>query len=443
MDWLANSLHIVAAAILVAVNGFFVAAEFALVKVRGSRLDLLVKQRRPFANSAKWLAERMDDSLSACQLGITMASLGLGWVGEPAFARIIEPLFGALGIVSEPVLHAASFTFAFTLITALHLIIGEQAPKIFAIRRPERLVLWCAVPLRAFYVVAFPLLIALSVATTWLLRRIGVEQGAGHEAPLSEEELLASLRRSQLHGEVTQAERQLIEGVFEFDELICRRVMVPRRDVVFFDIQRPVAECVELAKRTKHTRYPLCDGSMDHVLGIVHIKDLVGVSELESMDLRSLMRPARRVPETMPIGRLLRYFQATHQLMAVVIDEHGTVVGIATLENVLEPIIGPVEDEFDTERPEVVPDGHRRFIVLGGTPLEVVNRKLQLNLESPDVDTFSGLLMQLLGRIPQAGDRVQLDGAVAEVLEARGARASRTRVILQSPQIDPSVAKKG
>ncbi len=429
-EWFFDAVYILIAIVLVLLNGFFVAAEFALVKVRGGQLDLLVKQGRPFALTAQWLEDRLDASLSACQLGITMASLGLGWVGEPAFAHLMSPLFRAMGITNETAIHSISFAIAFTLITALHLVIGEQAPKIFAIRRPEVLALWCAMPLKFFYILSYPFLIALNASTSVVLRLMGLDVASGHEAPHTEDEIRALLSQAHVHGELTLSEHALLHAVFEFDDLICRRVMVPRNDVIYFDAKQPLGDCIEIARRTMHTRYPVCEGSLDHPIGVVHIKDLIGMSYDDGADLRSIMRPPRRVPETMPISRLLRHFQATRQHMAFVNDEYGTVIGVVTLENVLEQIVGPVEDEFDEEPPYIVPEGPGEYIVLGSAPLERVNRRLELSLPTEEVDTFSGLLMTRVGRILESGDRVELPGATAEVLDVASGRAARVRVIL-------------
>lgn len=435
--WLEPALNISLAILLVIVNGFFVAAEFALVKIRGSKLDELIRQGKPFAKTAHWLAERMDRSLSACQLGITMASLALGWVGEPAFARIVEPVFHRLGIESQALLHTCSFIIAFSLITVLHLVIGEQAPKIFAIRRPDTMLLWCAMPLKIFYICAYPFLVALSWSTGIVLGWVGLHGDAEHEAPHTEAEIRTLLRQSHVVGNLTGAEHRLLNAVFEFDDMICRRVMIPRVDVVYVDINMPLSEILPLVQRTKHTRYPACDGSLDNIVGVLHIKDLVGMDGDGDVDLQSLLRPPKTVPETMPISKLLQHFQATHQLMAFVVDEHGTIVGAVTLENVLEEIVGPVEDEFDTEPKEIVPDGKNKYVVLGSASLSKVSRALGLDFaeeiarhQDVDVDTLSGLLVAKIGRIVAAGDTTTLAGADFEILEDKNARATRVRVTL-------------
>lgn len=437
--WFVDFIEVGIAIFLVALNGFFVAAEFALVKVRGSQIDELVRQRRPFSKTALWLAERLEDSLSACQLGITMASLGLGWVGEPAFARLLDPVLTGIGITSQAVIHGIAFTIAFTLITALHLVIGEQAPKIFAIRRPEKVVLWCAVPMKFFYVLSYPLLISLNWMTSIILKRLGVD-GLGHDTPHSEDEIRALLRESHVHGEMSRSEHRLLDAVFEFDDIICRRVMVPRADVEFFSLGQPLDECLEQARRSRHTRFPLCDGSFERVVGVIHIKDLLGVQNDTTVDVTSIARPPKSVPENMHISRLLRHFQGTRQHMAFVVDEYSNTIGIVTLENVLEQIVGAVQDEFDLETPDIVPDGPGQYVVHGSAPIDVVEKVLNIYRGDDEVDTFSGLLMSRHGEILEAGDRIELDNAVAEVLDVKGARAERIRVTLDNSPADSTAS---
>lgn len=419
---------------LIILNGFFVAAEFSLVKVRISKIEQLAKEGKPFANTAKWLAKRLDESLSACQLGITMASLALGWVGEPAFAALVEPVLGWINITDQRVVHVLGFAIAFSVITGLHLVIGEQFPKIFAIRKPEKMLLWCALPLKFFYVILFPFLIVLNIVTTFLLKLVGVQGASDHDSVNTEEEIRALLREAHIHGNLSRNEHSLINNVFEFDDLVVRRVMLPRGSVAFFDVNKPIAALRELVRTTKHTRYPVCDGSLDKVLGVVHIKDLLTVPESDaSFNVRSILRPPRKVHETMPISKVLRHFQATHQLMAFVIDEYGTITGMVTLENVLERIVGEVDDEFDNADPNIVPEGPKDFIVNGTTPIDEARRRLDIPLEeSEDADTVSGLLMEHSQKILSQGDTIELDGAIAEVLEMKNDSATKVRFIVDA-----------
>ncbi|MCA9194516.1 MAG: HlyC/CorC family transporter, partial [Planctomycetales bacterium] len=391
----------------------------------------LVANRRFFSKTALWLAKRLEKSLSACQLGITMASLALGWVGEPAFARLLEPILSYARLENESLVHWVSFVVGFTVITVLHLVVGEQAPKIFAIRQPENLLLWCALPLRLFYLLTYPLLAGLNASTAWLLKRLGLPGASEQEVPYTEEEIRALLREAHIYGNLTGSEHRLLDAVFEFDDLICRRVMVPRGEVEFVDIREPISVSLSMIRRTKHTRYPVCDSSLDDVVGVLHVKDLVGVNVSEGFRWETIMRPPKKVPENMPISKLLRHFQGTHQLMAFVIDEYGTVIGIVTLENVLEEIIGDVADEFDVEQPEIVPEGAGTYVVLGSTAVDDVEHKLGLSFGENDVDTMAGLLMQFAQRIVSAGDEIDLGAASAKVLEVADDRATRMRLTLK------------
>jgi len=429
-------LMIFFAGLLVMVNGFFVAAEFALVKIRESRLDEMVKERHPFASTAGWLVERLDASLSACQLGITMASLGLGWIAEPAVAHLLRPLILSFGITSEILIHGIAFAIAFTTITAFHLVLGEQAPKIAALRRPETAVLWCALPLKIFYYLSYPFMAALNSTTAFLLRKAGIEGASEHEIPHSEEEIRALLMQAHIAGELSRSEHRLINAVFEFDELICRRVMLPRADVVYLDARHSLSEAIDIFHQTKHTRYPVCEGSLDKIVGMVHIKDFIGLSADTDFDMSSVIRPPQYVPETMPVRHLLRQFQATHQHLAFLVDEYGMVSGIVTLDNILESIIGPVEDEFDDEQPKIVSEGPKVFLVSGNTSIEAINQHFGFKLEADDVDTIAGLMMARTDKLLVPGDQVELPGTTAEVVEVKGPRAIRIRLTLSEQPPD-------
>ena len=434
-------LMLIAAFVLLAANGFFVAAEFALVKVRVSRVEQMVVTKRLFAKSALWLAKRLEMTLSACQLGITMASLALGWVGEPAVAALLEPVFTAVGITSPALLHTVSFIVGFTVFSALHLVVGEQAPKVFAIRQPETMLLWCALPMRAFYCLSILPVIALNASTNMLLGLMGMKSGE-HEVPYTEEEIRALLREAHIHGNLTKSEANLLDAVFEFDDMVCRRIMLPRGEAEFIDINKPNSESIDLIRRSKHSRYPVCDGSLDEVLGVLHVKDLIGRAVDEDFDFKSIMRPPKKVPESMQISTLLRHFRGTHQLMAFVLDEHGTVVGIVTLENVLEEIIGDVADEFDTEDPQIVPEGPNLFVIDGATPVEDVEKELEIQFEETEQDTMAGLLMHHAQRIVHEGEVIELTVdehvvARAKVLEESDDRAKRMR--LEKVDYDPEV----
>ena len=434
--WTVDLLKITAALVLVLVNGFFVAVEFALVKLREGQLNDLILKQRPFTKTALWLQRRLDASLSACQLGITMASLGLGWIGEPAIAHLLRPILMAVGIDSDIWLHGIAFFIAFTLITAAHLVIGEQTPKIYALRRPVTVALWCAMPLKIFYYLSYPLMASLNASTSFLLSLAGIDPQTSHHEVPTEAELRTLLQQARTHGHLSRSEHRLISAVLEFDDLVCRKVMQPRINVVSLHIDKPLQENLALVLKDTHSRYPVCQGSLDSVLGIVHIKDLISLAGDDTIDLRSILRPCQFVPETIPVSRLLRQFQSSRQHMAFVVDEYGIIVGVVTLEDVIEQIVGPVEDEFDEIVPQITPESENSFIVLGSTPVETVNRALNLALDANLADTISGYLMSSSEKVLASGDSVKLPGGEAEVQEVEGRRAKTIRMIVDGSRQD-------
>ncbi|MDB4460715.1 hemolysin family protein [bacterium] len=421
------------AAFLVILNGFFVAAEFALVKVRISQIDRMVEENLPFAKSAHWLAVRMDHSLSACQLGITMASLALGYVGEPAFAELLKPIFKMVGINSDKWLHFWGFVVSFSVITSLHLVIGEQAPKIFAIRRPQNMVRWCAPLMVFFFYLLFPFMYVLNWATEVFLRLVGLTGSGGHGSVHTEDEIKALLRESYFHQQLTDSEHALLNRVFEFDDLLCREVMLPRSDIQILDINLPMNELIDIVRETKHTRYPVCDGSLDSLLGVVHIKDLVALDVLQpGFKLQTILREPKKVPDGMPITLVLSTIQKSRQLMTFVVDEYGTIVGVCTLENVLEKIVGPVDDEFDSvTQPLIQKVGNREYLVQGSAQIKDVEKEIDISINKEGIDTVAGIIMDKGGKVPEVGDKVEFDKAIAEVIEVSHDHADKIRFVLK------------
>ncbi len=421
------------AAFLVILNGFFVAAEFALVKVRISQIDRMVEENLPFAKSAHWLAVRMDHSLSACQLGITMASLALGYVGEPAFAELLKPIFKMVGVNSDKWLHFWGFVVSFSVITSLHLVIGEQAPKIFAIRRPQNMVRWCAPLMVFFFYLLFPFMYVLNWATEVFLKLVGLTGGGGHGSVHTEDEIKAVLRESYFHQQLTDSEHALLNRVFEFDDLLCREVMLPRSDIQILDINLPMNELMDIVRETKHTRYPVCDGSLDSLLGVVHIKDLVALDVLQpGFNLFTILREPKKVPDGMPITLVLSTIQKSRQLMTFVVDEYGIIVGVCTLENVLEKIVGPVDDEFDSvTQPLIQKVGNREYLVQGSAQIKDVEKEVDISINKEGIDTVAGIIMDKGGKVPEVGDKVEFDKAIAEVIEVSHDHADKIRFVLK------------
>lgn len=438
---LQNVLYIVFALVLVALNGFFVAAEFALVKVRATRIDELAAKNTFGAKKAKEAVRHLDAYLSATQLGITLASLGLGYIGEPAFAHLIEPLFGPLAPRTRQVVAVA---IGFTVITALHIVLGELAPKSFAIQRAEQVTLAIVYPLDFFYKLFRWPIAALNRVATLVLKPFGLTNAgehAGSEAH-SEDELRMIVRASQVGGEIKESEAQLVNQVFDFASRHAKEVMVPRPDVVFLSTEKSVAQNLALADAAGYTRFPLMEGtSPDTVVGMIHIKDLVALSrqpisddESEADRQKRIARKLPLVPETKQIDTLLREFQRGRQQMAVIVDEFGGTAGIVTLEDIIEEIIGDIEDEFDRNMPEMEPVGEDCWNVDARMALSKLERALSFDAPSGEreVDTIGGWVLSAradAGALaPRVGDQVPYGTATVTVLEMAGRRVRKVRV---------------
>ena len=420
------------AAILVFANGFFVAAEFALVKVRSTQLDAYLKTHR--GRVARHMVEHLDAYLSATQLGITLASLGLGWVGEPAVARLLERLFATIpGLqVSEALLHTVALTLGFTIISVAHIVLGELAPKSLAIRKPEPTSLWVAVPLYFFYKISFPAIWALNKMANAILVLVGIEPVSGEGT--HEEEELRRILASSAESRLPDHKRELLDNVFELSHRVARQVMVPRSEVVFLDLEAPIEASLTLARESGHTRFPLCEGDLDRVVGMVHIKDLFRTAELPK-SLKDVRRDIFFVPETLPLDRLLRRMRNEHMHLAAVLDEYGGVAGIVTFENVIEEIVGEVQDEFDQEKPELTPLGENTYQIVGSMLVEDLEDALELDLfpDERDEDTLAGVVFSELGRRAKVGDRVQVGRLELEVLEVALNRILSLKVTVKPP----------
>jgi CBS domain containing-hemolysin-like protein len=421
--------------VLVAVNGFFVAAEFALVKLRPTQIAPRVEQGELRARLADAMLKNLDAYLSACQLGITLASLGLGWIGEPAFAWLLEPLFRHIPGASPALLHSVSLTVAFVTITALHIVLGEQAPKSLAIRKSEATGLLASLPLWLFYKLTFPIIWVLNQASNGLLKLLGIRPVDEHGGGTSEDELRRMVS-SRGAVQLPRLKRELLDNVFELSHRTARQVMTPRSDVVFLTTGTPLATSLETARKSGHTRYPVCEGDLDHVVGVVHIKDLFRRTEpIES--LGQVMRQIQFVPEATTLDRVLRRMTQERLHMMAVVDEYGGVAGLVTLENVIEEIVGQIQDEFDEEKPELVRQGDRVFLVSGEMLVADLEHELAMEISDRDADTISGVVLTALGRDPHVGDSVRVGPITLEVLEVRRRRCGQLRVTLSPETIPP------
>src|SRR5438094_2385967 len=376
-------------AALVLLNGFFVVAEFALVKIRGSQLNTLAVEGIKRAIFVKQIKDNLNAYLSACQVGITAASLGLGWLGEPFLARMLQPFFVLAGIESPPVIKSISFALAFSAITFLHIVLGEQAPKILAIRKAMPAALLVSAPLRYFYAVFKPAIWLLNAASNWILRRLfHVEPIAEGELAHSEEELRLIVRESEKSAEVTPLGRELVFNVLDLRDRVVRDIMTPRSEIVYLDLDDDFETNAKNAMDPKHTSFPLCRENLDNTVGLIHIKELLPMMRDPHPDLLEIKRDLIPVPEMMPIAKLLKLFLGKHAHVALVVDEFGGTVGMVTLENDLEEVVGDIEDEFEFAKEEFRKLNANEFSLDGALGLYELNELAKLELESADVSTI-------------------------------------------------------
>jgi CBS domain containing-hemolysin-like protein len=418
-------LNLFLALVLVALNGFFVAAEFALVRVRESRIQQLEQEGSARAVVVRDALRDLDDYLSVCQVGITVASLGLGWIGEPAVAHLIEPVLHAVGITSERAVSIISFVVGFALITYAHLVFGEQAPKYFSIQKAERTALWISRPLKIFMVLFRPLVWLVNASTNFVLRPWGIKLGEEMEAH-SEEELRIMISSSAASGELEPEERDYLNNVFDFGDRVAREIMVPRPDIEALSVDMPLPEMVDAAVFGRYTRYPVYEGDLDHIVGAVHVKDLLRAAREnpDDFDVRTIIRDCLVVPENKPIEQILREFQKRKLQMAIVIDEWGSVEGLITIEDIIEELVGEIQDEFDEGEAEIEEIGDGVYAIDGRIPITEVNDYFDVDLPHEDFDTIGGYVLGVLGRPPEPGDTVEVDGVILQVKSVDGPRVS-------------------
>jgi CBS domain containing-hemolysin-like protein len=416
---LTQAAQLAAALLLVLLNGFFVAAEFSLARARTTRLDQLADAGSGGAQLARRQVHHIDRYLAACQLGITIASLGLGWLGEPAFADLLEPVFDAIGLGSS----ASALTaviLAFIIITVLHVVVGELAPKSVAIQRAERTAIGVSRPLEWFRWILSPVIHLMNGAGNALVRAIGVEPATERELASTPEDLQILIAQSEEGGAIEPEEADMLEGVFGLQESLVRDIMTPRPEVTTLRGDAPVRAALTEALASRHSRFPVLNG--DGISGIVHLSDLArGMLERgEEIPVRELTSGAHFVPETIPVDDVLRQLQARRTSMAVVLDEYGDFTGVVTVEDVIEEIVGEINDERD-RAPAVDqrPDG--RLMVRGHVPLEDLADH-GVDLVDETVTSVGGLVFTRLGRLPRTGDTVEADGWQLTVEATRGTR---------------------
>lgn len=416
---------------LVLLNGFFVAAEFAIVKVRDTQLVPLVQKGHRRGTVASKVVRNLDASLSATQLGITLASLGLGWVGEPIFATLLEPLMVWLNIESEQMRHSLAFAVGFSVITFLHIVVGELAPKSMAIQKPLPTTLWVSYPLLWFYNISFPFIWVLNNASLWILRRIGIEPVGEAELVHSEEELRLIFASSHRRTGGTALERDIVLNAMELRWRIAREVMRPRHEMVVLDTEASIAECLDVAEKTRYSRFPLCEkGDPDKSIGVVHFKDLFAMrsSANRAVDLLPVARKLIYIPETARLAKLLELFLERRLHFAIVVDEYGGTVGMVTLENILEEVVGQIQDEFDQERPLMQQVGHSTWELDGTLPLHELSELVGEELAEEGITSTSGWVTYQLGGFPKSGDVLTVGDFELRVDEMVGMRVARLTV---------------
>ena len=411
---------------LVLLNGFFVASEFAIVKVRGSQLEALEESGESRAAFARHVVAHLDAYLSATQLGITLASLALGWVGEPFLAKMLQPFFHLAGVSSEGIIRTVSVTLAFAVITFLHIVLGELAPKSLAIRKSVGTTLWVARPLALFHITFRPAIWFLNGAANLVLKHVFQLQPASeHELAHSEEELRVILAESERAEEVSPLGKSILINALDMADRVVRDITTPRGEVVFLNTEDTFEENLKRALDSRHTRFPLCDGHLDSTIGLVHIKDMLKLMREPGADMHSIKRDILPVPEMMPLEKLLTFFLARHAHLGLVVDEFGGTVGVVTLDNVLEELVGEIQDEFDAENPEFKRVNADEFTVQGGVGLYELHDLAGLELESADVSTIGGYVTHLIGHLPKQGEHVRIEDYTVTISQSDGRRVGQ------------------
>lgn len=403
---------------LVFLNGFFVAAEFAIVKVRSSQIAIQAGTARKKA--AQVIIDNLDGFLAATQLGITLASLGLGWVGEDVFSKIILNLMGGFGItLSESMAHSIALPVAFATLTILHIVFGELAPKTIAIRYPTSTTLAISVPLRVFYFIFKPFISSLNGFANLILRLIGIKPVSEMEDIHSEEELKLIIAESEEGGAIESNERELIQNVFDFDDRIVKQVMVPRIKISGISANTTLEEAVQILMKEGYSRYPVFDNNLDEIKGIVHTKDIVQhFINKTGKSLLEIVHAPYFVTENKPIDHLLRDFQRKKVQMAVVISEYGGTIGIVTLEDILEELVGEIQDEHDHEALIVTKSASNTYQVIATSPIHDINKELDDPFpESEDYDTLAGLLLLHKPFDLREGEEFDLEGYSIKIIK--------------------------
>lgn len=420
--------------LLVFLNGFFVAAEFAIVKIRSSRLETMINEGNSRAIYAKKLVDHMDVSLSVTQLGITLASLGLGWLGEPTVSHVLEPVFTWTGI-DATLATTISFVLAFSIITAMHIICGELIPKNLAIQKVEAVMMYVSVPLLMFQKLMYPSVWFLNHVANFTAKRMGISiEGENDHTAHTEDEIRILMEESHKHGYIDKTELDFVDNVFDFADRNVREIMIPRTDMVCLYTEDSFDDNIQVAVSEHMTRYPVCREDKDDIIGFLHIKDLMGyLYKRRRPRLRRLVRKALVVPETMKISMLLKMMQKERSQLAIVVDEYGGTSGMVTIEDIIEEIVGEIQDEFDQERPLVEKRNDCLYSVDAKLLLEEISDILEMEIEADNIDTIGGWLYNNVQSPPNIGMKASWSGSDFFVEEMDNLRITRVLVQLPGP----------
>ena len=416
--------------LLVFMNAFFVATEFSMVKIRKSRIETLALEGNVAAKYAKKIVNDLNSYLSACQLGITLASLGLGWIGEPTISVIITPLFRHSNI-PELTINSIAFMLGFSIITGFHIVLGELVPKSISILNTEKIALFTALPLLIFYKATYPVMWLFNHSTKLILATFGVSQEEEHESPHTDAEIMMLVEDSFNHGLIDKSELTLLDNIFDFSDKSVREVMIPRTDMICFFKKDSFDQILEIAMKAELTRYPICVGNKDNIIGFVHIKDLYKQKiQKEEKNIDKIIRNIVSVPESMPISVLFKQLQKQKSQMAIAFDEYGGTAGLITIEDILEEIVGELDDEYHHEVELIEEFDKGVYSIDGKVHIEDVNELLNIDIESKDLETIGGWIYSKLGTPPKINQKIQYNDYEFLITKCNNQRISKLTVRL-------------
>jgi CBS domain containing-hemolysin-like protein len=424
------AIQVLITLVLVLLNGFFVAAEFAIVKIRVSQLEQKAQEGNRMAILSKQIVSNLDGYLAATQFGITLASLGLGWIGEPVVSKILIGGMELVGLSLDPELaHQIALPMAFAIITVLHIVFGELAPKSIAIQRPESTTLVLSYPLHVFFLIFRPVVWVLNGIANVILKTVGITPSHGSEVH-SSDELRYLVQQQKDSGMIEAADYDLIKNAFNFSERLARQIMIPRPQVTGIDINDFSEEKLEKVIEDGYSRMPVYEDTLDQIIGVLHLKDLLlRMRQGKEIVLQELVRPVATVHGSKPIGALLRDFQLNRQQMAIIIDEYGGVDGIVTMEDILEELVGEIQDEYDNEAPIVRNESDNTYTVQGSAAIGDINDKLPHDItKRPDYETLAGFLIWKFGRIPAVGETLKTKHYEFTILKKQRSTISQVKI---------------